>query len=161
MPRPNTTYFGSSTAEDGGAGPSIAASDNRSSVLRQALEHGRLHNNLGLSLQFDELSLVVPNKHTYELIYNRLGNDLLLWTPVYLRVKQFLFHQPVPDPLRDPDAEFLHCPSGTWQQKPTDSIPVEMTQSAGAGDNLFDLFPKSNLPGDENLTYTSIQTGQR
>ena len=151
MPRPNATYFGSSAAEDGAAGSSNVASDNRASVLRQALEHGRLHNNLGLSLQFDELSLVVPNKHAYELIYNRLGNDLLLWTPVFLRVKQFLFHQPVPDPLRDPDAEFLHCPSGAWQQKLTsESIPVDMTQSVGAGDNLFDLFPKSNLPGDQN-----------
>ena len=96
--------------------------------------------------QFDELSLVVPNKHAYELIYNRLGNDLLLWTPVFLRVKQFLFHQPVPDPLRDPDAEFYHCPSGTWQKSSEPAIPVEMSQSFG-GDNLFDLFPKSNLPG--------------
>ena len=98
--------------------------------------------------QFDELSLVVPNKHAYELIYNRLGNDLLLWTPVFLRVKQFLFHQPVPDPLRDPDAEFYHCPSGTWQKSSSEpAIPVEMSQSFGLGDNLFDLFPKSNLPG--------------
>ena len=88
--------------------------------------------------------MVVPNKHTYEVIYNRLGNDLLLWTPVYLRVKQYLFHQAVPDPLRDPDAEFFQCISGAWQ-KPAEAI--EMSRSYDAGDNLFDLFPKSNLPG--------------
>jgi hypothetical protein len=55
----------------------------------------------------------------------------------------------VPDPLRDPDSEFQHCASGAWQQGAdhNNSIPLEMSQSIGAGDNLFDLFPKSNLPG--------------
>lgn len=108
------------------------------------MQHGRHHNNLGLGLHFDELSLVVPNKHAYELIYNRLGNDLLLWTPVFLRVKQHLFHQPVSDPLRDPDAEFYHCISGSFQ-KPAEAI--DMARSYDGGENLFDLFPKSNLPG--------------
>ena len=30
---------------------------------------------------------VLPNKRVYELIYNRIGNDMLLWVPAYFTVK--------------------------------------------------------------------------
>ena len=31
--------------------------------------------------------LVLQNKRVYELIYNRIGNDMLLWVPAYFTVK--------------------------------------------------------------------------
>lgn len=143
--QPETTFFGSSTNSnsDGPCG-ATHKTDQRASVLRQALEHGRSKNNLSVDLKFDDLSIVLPNKHAYELVYNRLGNDLLLWTPVYLRVKQYLFHRPVSDPLRDPDAEFSYCISGIGQRTSPSSGAIEMHQSS---ENLFDLFPKPSSPG--------------
>jgi len=68
---------------------------------------------------------------------------LLLWTPVHLRVKQHLFNKPILDPLRDPDAEFSSCVSGIGQ-KSMQELQYDMQQSS---DNLFDLFPKPNVPG--------------
>ena len=50
-------------------------------TLREALEFSLDHNNLLIDLQFDEVSVLLPSKHTYEIIYNRLGNDMLLWMP--------------------------------------------------------------------------------
>ncbi len=59
-------------------GPDIVA------ALRAAL----LRNNLLVDVKLDAVSLVIPNKRLYEVIYNRVGNDLLLWVPTYLAVKE-------------------------------------------------------------------------
>ncbi len=61
--------------------------------IREALDFGRRHNNILVDLRFNSVSLVVPSKHTYEVIYNRLGNDLILWKPSYFKVKEYLFKQ--------------------------------------------------------------------
>ena len=50
--------------------------------------------------------MVLPGKHTYELIYNRLGNDMLLWLPMIFSVKEHLYNELFPDPLKDPDVGF-------------------------------------------------------
>lgn len=48
-------------------------------------------------------------QHVYEVIYNRFGNDLILWTPEIIRAKEFLYDQPAPNPLEDPDKGFSAC----------------------------------------------------
>ena len=53
--------------------------------------------------------MVLPGKHTYELIYNRLGNDMLLWLPMIFSVKEHLYNELFPDPLKDPDVGFSRC----------------------------------------------------
>jgi len=63
---------------------------------------------------------------------------------MFPRVKQFLFHQPVNDPLRDSDAEFSSCVSGIGHNTNQDQIECDMQQST---ENLFDLFPKPSTPG--------------
>ncbi len=80
--------------------------------IKAALEHSLRHNNIMVDVFFDEVSLVLPNKHIYELIYNRLGNDLLLWLPSIFSVKDVLYNQQIPDPLQDPDMGFSKCYSG-------------------------------------------------
>ena len=80
--------------------------------IKAALDHSLVHHNILVDLVLDEVSLVLPNKHVYEVIYNRLGNDMLLWLPAIFSVKDVLYNQPLPDPLRDPDQEFSHCLSG-------------------------------------------------
>ena len=80
--------------------------------IKAALQNSLLHHNIMVDLVLDEVSLVLPNKHVYEVIYNRLGNDMLLWLPAIFSVKDVLYNQPLPDPLRDPDQEFSHCVSG-------------------------------------------------
>ena len=77
-----------------------------SELVKEALEHGLVHNNLLIDLDFDEVSVVLPGKHTYELIYNRLGNDMLLWLPMIFSVKEHLYNELFPDPLKDPDVGF-------------------------------------------------------
>ena len=47
--------------------------------IKSALAHTINHNNIMIDIHLDEVSLVLPTKHLYELIYNRLGNDMLLW----------------------------------------------------------------------------------
>ena len=76
------------------------------------MEHSLAHNNLMVDINFDEVSIVLPNKHIYEVIYNRLGNDMLLWLPGIFTIKDVLYNQPLLNPLRDPDQEFLTCLSG-------------------------------------------------
>ena len=96
-----------------------ATSESQSNIFAQQLEFieealmiGRTRNNLFIDLKFDEVSLVLPSKRVYEVIYNRLGNDMLLWLPEIFRVKEFLYDQPIPDPLQDPDLGFSTCFSG-------------------------------------------------
>ena len=80
--------------------------------IHEALRNGRSHNNIHVDLRFDEIALYLPSKRIYEVIYNRLGNDMLLWLPEIYRVKEHLFDCPIPDPLRDPDTGFSDCFSG-------------------------------------------------
>ena len=61
--------------------------------IKAALEHAINHNNIMVDIHFDEVSIVLPNKHLYELIYNRLGNDMLLWLPAIFSVKDVLYNQ--------------------------------------------------------------------
>ena len=80
--------------------------------IHEALRNGRSHHNIHVDLRFDEIALYLPSKRIYEVIYNRLGNDMLLWLPEIYRVKEYLFDCPLPDPLRDPDTGFSDCFSG-------------------------------------------------
>jgi hypothetical protein len=57
-----------------------------------ALRAALLRNNLLVDVKLDAVSLVIPNKRLYEVIYNRVGNDLLLWVPTYLAVKEKRTH---------------------------------------------------------------------
>ena len=41
---------------------------------------------------------------------------MLLWLPGIFSIKDVLYNQPIIDPLRDPDQEFLTCESGTKPQ---------------------------------------------
>ena len=74
-------------------------------VLKQAA----LKNNLMININLDAVSLVMPNKQLYEVIYNRLGNDLLPWLPQYMSVKQHIFGEKLIDPLHDDTQEFSGC----------------------------------------------------
>jgi hypothetical protein len=78
--------------EGGGGGGALKAG----AFLRQAqdilaaLRVALLRNNLLVDVKLDAVSVVIPNKRLYEVIYNRLGNDLLLWMPTYMTVKEWL-----------------------------------------------------------------------
>lgn len=81
-----------------------------------ALKFGQKHNNFSIEIKLDEANVLLPNKHVYEVIYNRLGNDMLLWLPAIYRIKEHLYNIPMPDPLRDAvedDRQFQECVSGT------------------------------------------------
>ncbi len=106
--------------------------------IRAALTHSLAHNNILIDINFDEVSLVLPNKHVYEVIYNRLGNDMLLWLPAIFSVKDVLYNQPLPDPLRDPDQEFSSCASGSKPMLEHVQDPDSMQRS------IYDSFPKTN-----------------
>ena len=124
--------------------------------IKAALEHSLLHHNIMVDLVLDEVSLVLPNKHVYEVIYNRLGNDMLLWLPAIFSVKDVLYNQPLPDPLRDPDQEFSHCLSGLT--RPTHCLAIENRmneEGEGIGEDhdetsammnrsIYQSFPKTN-----------------
>eukprot|EP00092_Neocalanus_flemingeri_P029317 GFUD01031829.1.p1 GENE.GFUD01031829.1~~GFUD01031829.1.p1 ORF type:complete len:1567 (-),score=501.95 GFUD01031829.1:381-5081(-) len=77
-----------------------------------ALKQAAAKNNLLLDIKLDAVSLVVPSKALYEVIYNRLGNDMLLWLPQYMAVKEHLYGEAVADPLHDDAQEFSGCFSG-------------------------------------------------
>ena len=118
--------------------------------IKAALEHAINHNNMMIDIHMDEVSLVLPNKHLYELIYNRLGNDMLLWLPAIFSVKDVLYNQPMPDPLRDPDQEFSHCVSGS-RVPPFGSKIMGAIDQAHEDDimtgSIYDSFPQSKVPG--------------
>lgn len=92
--------------------------------IMSALNQSLLRNNLLLDIKFDAVSLVLPNKRVYEVIYNRIGNDMLLWVPSYLTVKQYIFGEKVFNPLEDDSSEFSACFSGRKQ----DQIEYEETE---------------------------------
>ena len=71
-----------------------------------ALRQAALKNNLLIDIKLDAVSVVVPGKRLYELVYNRLGNDLLLWLPQYFAVKEHLYGEKIADPLHDDTDEF-------------------------------------------------------
>ena len=89
-----------------------------------------------------QVSLVVPGKRLYELVYNRLGNDLLLWLPQYLVVKEFLYGEPVVDPLHDDTAEFR----GDFQGRPQAVMGGGEGGEAGRGRRTT-AFPKDREVG--------------
>lgn len=118
--------------------------------IKAALEHSLSHNNIMVDIFFDEVSIVLPNKHIYEVIYNRLGNDMLLWLPVIFSVKDVLYNQPIPDPLRDPDVEFSHCYSGSSRLEAPKALEDHMTEKKDENimtGSIYDTFPKSKFPG--------------
>ena len=117
--------------------------------IKAALEHSLAHNNLMIDINLDEVSLVLPNKHIYEVIYNRLGNDMLLWLPGIFSVKDVLYNQPLANPLRDPDQEFSSCLSGTQGTHRNLAIgfldpPTEFpNQEDMMNKSIYDSFPKN------------------
>ena len=113
--------------------------------IQEALRHGRSHNNLHVDLRFDEIALYLPSKRIYEVIYNRLGNDMLLWLPEIYRVKEYLFDCPLPDPLRDPDTGFSDCFSGVRPSIEYDfggGGGPEAEASAAMGQSSYVSFPR-------------------
>lgn len=116
--------------------------------IKAALDHGSTHNNILVDIHLDEMSLVLPNKHIYELIYNRLGNDMLLWLPAIFSVKDVLYNQPLIDPLRDPDQEFSHCISGTNRALGVDQVlAIENANEDVMTGSIYNSFPQSKVPG--------------
>ena len=123
------------------------------------MEFGLRNNNLLIDLHFDDVSLLLPNKHVYEVIYNRLGNDMLLWIPSIFAIKEHLYNQAVEDPLQDPDMGFSRCFSGTRPDEALkedlqyDAIEYEENEEAfrnssfSAHTNPYSHFPKSNKSG--------------
>jgi len=77
-----------------------------------ALKQAAARNNLLLDIKLDAVSLVMPSKTLYEVIYNRLGNDMLLWLPQYMAVKEHIYGEAVVNPLHDDAQEFSGCFSG-------------------------------------------------
>ena len=90
----------------GGAGSSRPGFLQQQGDILAALRQALLKNNLLIDICLDAVSLVIPGKRLYELVYNRLGNDLLLWLPQYLAVKQHLYGERPADPLHDDTQEF-------------------------------------------------------
>ena len=90
-----------------------------------ALDHALLRNNLLIDIKFDAVSLVLPDKRVYEVIYNRIGNDMLLWLPSYFTVKEHIYGERVVNPLEDDSAEFSSSFSGRSQ----DQIQYERRES--------------------------------
>jgi len=80
--------------------------------IMAALEQSLHKNNLFLDIKFDAVSLVLQNKRVYELIYNRIGNDMLLWVPAYFTVKEHIYGERLFNPLEDDSQEFSSSFSG-------------------------------------------------
>ena len=99
----------STFGQDSGARPGfLQQQDDILAALRQAA----LKNNLLINIRLDAVSVVIPSKQLYEVIYNRLGNDLLLWLPQYMAVKRHIYGEKLADPLHDDTHEFSGCFSG-------------------------------------------------
>ena len=99
----------STFGQDSGARPGfLQQQDDILAALRQAA----LKNNLLINIRLDAVSVVIPSKQLYEVIYNRLGNDLLLWLPQYMAVKRHIYGEKMVDPLHDDTHEFSGCFSG-------------------------------------------------
>lgn len=96
--------------------------------IEEALLLGQSRHNILVDLKLDDISVILPSKRIYELIYNRLGNEMILWQPEIFKVLEFLYHQPLFDPLQNPDHGFSTCFSGTkpsldWQSKDDEQRP--------------------------------------
>ena len=142
--------------------------------VKQALEFGLRNNNLFIDLHFDDVSLLLPNKHVYEVIYNRLGNDMLLWLPSIFAIKEHLYDEAVEDPLKDPDMGFSRCFSGL---RPDEALTNENQYDAigyeeGYDDempsisyseqlNPYSHFPKSGKSGLSIHIDTSVALAVR
>ena len=130
------SYFvvepGSGPQGHGGARPMFLQ---QQGDILAALRQAALKNNLLIDIRLDAVSLVVPGKRLYELIYNRLGNDMLLWVPQYLAVREQLFGERMPDPLHDDTSEF----SSGFQGRP-DALEGPRARSTTA-------FPKDRVEG--------------
>ena len=124
--------------------------------IKDALEFGKHYNNLSIDLHFDDVSLLLPNKHVYEVIYNRLGNDMLLWLPTIFAIKEHLYNLAAEDPLQDPDMGFSRCFSGT---RPNEDLSQNIYNEAieyedkedysnfSGPRNPYSHFPKSDKAG--------------
>ena len=123
-------------SEDPGSRPGfLQQQDDIQAALRQAA----LRNNLMINIKLDAVSLVIPSKKLYEMIYNRLGNDLLLWLPQYLVVKSHIYGEKLPDPLHDDTHEFSGCFSGRpealeagQQERPRNTTAFPKDRQTGA-----------------------------
>jgi len=102
-----------------------------------ALQQAALRNNLLIDIKLDAVSLVMPSKRLYEVIYNRLGNDMLLWLPAYMAVREHLYGEKLEDPLHDDTGEFSGCFSGVGHQGPEDPTPRVLPTRTNA-------FPRDN-----------------
>ena len=80
--------------------------------IMAALNQALLRNNLLIDIKFEAVSLVLPNKRLYEVIYNRIGNDMLLWLPSYFTVKEHIYGEKLVNPLEDDSSQFSSCFSG-------------------------------------------------
>ena len=92
-----------------------------------------------INIKLDAVSLVMPSKKLYEMIYNRLGNDLLLWLPQYLVVKSHIYGEKLADPLHDDTHEFSGCFSGRpealeagQQERPRNTTAFPKDRQSGA-----------------------------
>ena len=81
--------------------------------IEEALISGSRRNNLLIDIRLDDIDVLLPSKRVYEVIYNRLGNDMILWLPEIFKVKEYLYNEKMLDPLADPDAGFSAMFSGT------------------------------------------------
>ena len=107
--------------------------------IQAALRQARLKNNLMINIKLDAVSLVIPSKRLYEMIYNRLGNDLLLWLPQYMVVKSHIYGEKFQDPLHDDTHEFSGCFSGRpealeagQQERPRNTTAFPKDRQSGA-----------------------------
>ena len=106
--------------------------------IQAALRQAKLKNNLMINIKLDAVSLVIPSKKLYEVIYNRLGNDLLLWLPQYMVVKSHIYGEKLEDPLHDDTHEFSGCFSGRpealeqQQERPRNTTAFPKDRQSGA-----------------------------
>ncbi|CAG9820878.1 unnamed protein product [Phaedon cochleariae] len=86
------------------------------------------------------ISLQFPSKHVYEIIYNRINNDLLLWTPSAPKPKTNVFDNPTystfcpagKNVIADGHDTFAMCKSGIQYESDSDSA-----DESEDGSNIF------------------------
>ncbi|KAL3285630.1 hypothetical protein HHI36_000162 [Cryptolaemus montrouzieri] len=99
--------------------------------IRQATESTRMH--IDISLSAVKMQLV--SKHVYELIYNRINNDLLLWesNAPKAKPKSTNYYEAYPNVMPDTQDIFSACKSGVQYESESDSEDI----SEGEGAILF------------------------
>ena len=151
----------SGSVTSGQRGASASASSNlflqQLKYIREALSHGRDNHNILVDLRFDEVAVFLPSKHIYEVIYNRLGNDMLLWLPEIFRVKEHLFDCPLPDPLRDPNTGFSDCFSGV--RPSIEYSGGDQAEHAKTKQERYVSFPRDSSGGLEIHIDTCVRLG--